>query len=37
MRTFEYAIIDKLGIHARPAGSPKGKTMDEDTAITAME
>ncbi|NBH20334.1 HPr family phosphocarrier protein [Clostridiaceae bacterium] len=20
MRTFEYAIIDKLGIHARPAG-----------------
>ena len=20
MRTFEYAIIDELGIHARPAG-----------------
>ena len=34
MRTFEYAIIDELGIHARPAGMLVKEVKKYDAKIT---
>lgn len=34
MRTFEYAIIDELGIHARPAGMLVKEVKKFDSKIT---
>ena len=34
MRTFEYAIIDELGIHARPAGMLVKEVKKFDAKIT---
>lgn len=34
MKSFEYTIIDKVGIHARPAGLLAKKVKDYESVIT---